>query len=162
MYPPITYSLLVEKNACQPQLDLFEKHFGKTKAIPLTKKVVTQFSSVFDINWASENLLTQEDLAEYNKAHAPIWAEYNKAHAPIWAEYNKAHAPIWAEYNKAYALIWAEYNKAYALILAEYDKAQALIFAEYNKAHAPILAEYKKAHALEFIRIYKKGMKKTS
>jgi hypothetical protein len=117
MYPPITYSLLVEKKACKPQLDLFKKHFGKTKAIPLTKKVVTQFGSVFDINWASENLLTQEDLAEYNKAHAPILAEYNKANAPILAEYEKAHALIWAE--------------------------------------------YKKAHALEFVRIYKKGMKKT-
>ena len=100
MYPPITYSLLVEKNACQPQLDLFEKHFGKTKAIPLTKKVVTQFGSVFDIDWAAQYLLTPKDFKEYNKVIAQALEEYNKVNAPALKEYNKVTAPAFVEIYK--------------------------------------------------------------
>ena len=107
MYQPINYSLLVEKKACPDQLDLVAKHFGKTKAIPLTKAVVAKFSSVFDINWASRNLLTKEDLAEFKKVNI---------------------------------LVWEEYERVIALAYAEYEKVTAL----------------------EFVRLYKKGMKKTT
>jgi hypothetical protein len=138
MYPPITYSLLVEKKACQPQLDLFEKHFGKTKAIPLTKKVVTKFSSVFDIDWAADRLLTKEDYKEYNKVQAPALEEYKKVNSQALEEYKKVNSQA----------------------LEEYNKVKAPAFEEYNKVKAPALEEYKKVTALAFVEIYKKGMKK--
>ena len=92
MYLPITYALLLEKKACQSQLDLVEKHFGKEEAIPLTKAVIAKFGSLFDISWAANKLLTQEDLAEYKKVTDHASAEYEKVKANAWAEYEKACA----------------------------------------------------------------------
>ena len=100
MYPKITYSLLVEKNACKPQLDLFEKHFGKVKAIPLTKSIVSKFGSVFNIDWAASNLLTPKDFKEYNKVKAPALEEYKKVKAQAWEEYNKVKAQAFVEIYK--------------------------------------------------------------
>ena len=137
-YPPITCTLLKEKGACKEQVILFRKAFGAKGKASLSKRNAIKFASVFDFGWAARYLLNNEDLAEYNKACAPIVAEYDKAHAPIVAEYQKACAPIWAEYQKARAPIWAEYDKAHAPILAEYQKARALIWAEYEKACALI------------------------
>jgi uncharacterized membrane protein YqiK len=131
-YQPITYSLLVEKKACQSELNLVAKHFGKTKAIPLTKA-----ASVFDIDWAAKNLLTKEDLAEYKKVVVLAFAEYDKVNT----------------------LAWAEYKKVTAQALAEYKKVNTLAWAEYQKVNAPAWAEYQKVRAQEFVRLYKKGMK---
>ena len=150
MYQPITYSLLKSKNACKRQLDLFEKHFGLEKAIPLTKKVVTQFGSQFDINWAAQYLLTSEDYKEFNKVKAPALKEYNKVNAQALKEYNKVKAPA-----------WEEYNKVIAPALEEYNKVNAQAWEEFNKVNAPALKEYNKVTAPAFVEIYKKGMKKT-
>jgi hypothetical protein len=131
MYPKLTYSLLVEKKACQDQLDLVAKHFGKTKAIPLTKSIVTKFASLFDIEWAAQNLLTKKDFEKYDKAIEPHFSKYKIVTDPAWEEFNK-------EVNVQVSRRWAKYNKVSVSALAEYDKAIAL----------------------EFVRLYKKGMKK--
>ena len=80
-YPPITYSLLKEKEACKEQLDLFEQHIGLNKPIPLTKKTIQKFSPLFDISWAADHLLDAVDRNEYKKAKATAWTEYKKARA---------------------------------------------------------------------------------
>jgi len=141
-YPPITYSLLKEKNACQDQLDLFEKYIGLNEPIPLTDETIQKFSTLFDIRWAAKNLLDAVDRNEYFKTIAPAYAEYDKVKDTAYAEYFKARATAKAEYEKGIA--WAEYQKARATAFAEYDKGIATAWAEYNKATAP-----------EFVRLYK-------
>lgn len=138
MYPPITYSLLVEKQACQSQLYLFEHLFGKVNAIPLTSEVVDKFSSLFSIDWAANNLLTNEDSVEYVKGKAPAYAEYMKVINPAYAEYMKVTVRA----------CWEKFMK---------DKAIA--YEEYLKVSDPAYAEYNKAIALIFIEIYKRGLK---
>ena len=135
-YPPITYNLLIEKNACKAQLDLFELHIGLNKPIPLTKKTIQKFSPLFDISWAANNLLDYDDRMEYRKAMAPAWTEYYKATDTAYAEYDKVKDTA-----------WTEYHKAIKPALAEYDKGIATAWAEYYKACTP-----------EFVRIYKRGL----
>ena len=136
MYEPITYSLLKSKNACPDQLALFKKHFGVKKSIPLTKVVANKFSSVFDVNWASTNLLNPSDLAEYEKVSDQAESEYNKVRAPALAEYEKVRAQAWAEY----------------------EKVSDQVYAEYLKVRDQAWAEYMKVCAIEFVRIYKRGL----
>ncbi len=78
-YPPITLELLKSKKACQPQLDLFQTQFGEG-SVPLTEEVFTKFASVFDINWAANNLMNSEDYSEYKKVRDSAWAEYLSAY----------------------------------------------------------------------------------
>lgn len=124
MYQPITYSLLVKNNACPEQLALFEKHFGKTKAIPLTKGVVTQFGCLFDIDWAAVRLLTNADFVEYNKFTTPAAAEYEKRIVISWGEYfnHSDHAIARKEHDKVTAIAKKEYKKVAATKFVEIYK----------------------------------------
>ena len=113
-YPPITHALLKKKKACQKQLDLFEKHIGLNKPIPLTKKTIDKFTHIFDIDWAARNLLDSDDFAEFDKVTAPASAEYDKAFDAAWAEYEKVRLAAWAEYDKVCDSALAEFNKVQA------------------------------------------------
>ena len=146
-YPPITYNLLKEKNACQDQLDLFKQHIGLIEPIPLTTETIQKFSQDFDIDWAADHLLDAVDRKEYHKAKDTAWAELEKATKPALAEYDKAIAPALAEYDKAIAPALAELEKAIAPVRAEYEKARTTAWAEYNKAKAT-----------EFVRLYKQDL----
>jgi hypothetical protein len=146
-YPPITYKLLKEKKACQSQLDLFEQHIGLNEPIPLTDETIQNFSKLFDIIWAANNLLDFYDCTEFYKAIAPAADEYNKAMAPAYAEYLKADETA-----------YSKYQKAKDILLAEYNKAKDPVQAEFKKAIATALAEFKKAIATVFVRLYKQGM----
>ena len=114
MYPDISYNLLVFKDACTSQRELFKTHFGDTE-VKLTKELVLKFANVFDFEWAAKNLLNPSDLAEYEKVSAPAWAEYVKVCAPAKAEYEKVRAPALAEYKKVCDQAWAEYDKVSVL-----------------------------------------------
>ncbi len=148
MYQPITYSLLKSKNACQQQLDLIETHFGKIKPIPLTKKIISQFGSLFDINWAAKNLLTSADLEEYDKVTAPALEEYEKVTETAWNEYEKLKFIAWEKYIIVTVTATKEFNKVITPAWEEYEKIKDSAWEECNKVKAS-----------EFIRIYKQGMK---
>ena len=134
----ITTSLLVSKQACDSQVNLFSNLWPEGLTLPKSERLQLKLASKlqtynFDLYWTSTNLLTDEQRAEYYKAIAPAWAAYNKDLAPAKAEYLKDHAPTWAEYEKVLASAWAEYVKARAPAKAEYDKVEAPAKAEYEK-----------------------------
>ena len=108
----ITLDMLYAMNACQKQVDLFAKTFGRS--VDVTVELCEEHASRFDFRWAAQNFLSASLLAEYARQHARILAEYDRQHAPIWAEY----APIWAEYERQHAPIWAEYLRQRARIFA--------------------------------------------
>lgn len=151
MYQPITYSLLIEKNACTKQLALFKKHFGKVNAISLTSEIVDKFSNLFDIAWAAHNLLTKEDCEEYSKVSGNSWEEYYRMKDNARNEFNKVWNTAWAEYRKAITpATWTEFNKVTASAGAEYEKATTTAREKYTKLET-----------LAFVKIYKRGMKST-
>ncbi len=121
-YPPITLELLKSKKACQPQLDLFQTHFGEGP-VPLTEEVFTKFASVFAINWAANNLMNSEDYSEYNKVRDSAWAEYTKVDTSAYAEYTKVCDFAYAEYVKVCNSALSEYKKVCALTFLRLYKA---------------------------------------
>ncbi len=144
MYPPITYSLLVSKAACRPQLDLFKKHFGLEESVPLTLKTVTKFGRLFDVDWAAKNFLTPKDFKEYNKFKSFSLEKYNRVYLRAAMKYEKITTPAWEKYNPD----WEKYNKV-----------TTPIWVEFNKITNAALKEFDKDIAQEFVRIYKKGIK---
>lgn len=85
-YPPIDYKLLKEKNACQEQLDLFKKLFND-QPIPLTDKSIQKFSPILDVLWAAENLLSENDLLQFNQVHITAEKEFEESSNTTWNLY---------------------------------------------------------------------------
>lgn len=168
MYKPITYSLLVQQDACHDQLALFKKHFGKVKAIPLTKKVVAKFCNVFDIIWAAQKFLTKEDSEKFWKAKNAAYSKYRKVTTTAYEKYKKAKNVAYSKFESGTA--HAGYWKIDDLGLAEYMKVREISMEEYNKVNDTARAKYYKFNdiakktariiaAQAFVHIYKKGMK---
>lgn len=157
MYTPIDYNLLNENKACGPQLDLIKKHFG-LKPIPLTKEVVSNLSYLFDIDWIAKRFLTEKDFIKYKKAQYPAFKKYIKADDEALAQHEETTHLAWKEYDEVVDSNWANGGRSNSKAARKYNKAQDLANLHYNNKCKLARAEYRKVIALEFIKLYKKGM----
>lgn len=146
-YPPITYALLQEKDACKDHLDLFEQHIGRNEPIPLTDDTIQKFGDVFDVSWAAEWLLDSHDFSEFYYETAPAYNDYN----------NKCIL-AWNECKKVRNLGLGEFSKFGGITLAEYDKLRQAAEIKYEKTRRANWSEFEKAKAIVFVRIYKRGL----
>jgi hypothetical protein len=120
-YPPITYALLKDNNACAEELKIFKKHFGTKKPIPLTKKTINKFAYIFTVTWAASYLLDAEDYDQYCSAVMQLRTAYtNKRDAArtkcknLWTEkYFKESDKLRNQFLKDRATIFVDiYKKA--------------------------------------------------
>jgi len=103
----VTVTWLREQDACREQVATFRKEWGGS--VTLTRAVLLRAVELrFDLGWWAERALSREQLAEYDKAVAPIDAEYWKKLAPIDAEHRKKLVALDAEYHTKLAAILAE------------------------------------------------------
>ena len=87
----ITLSLLKSKGACADQVRLFRTHFGEGPA-GLDDETALRMASVFDFDWAAQNLLSPEGRKAYEEARAPLLKTYVEARAPLRKTYDEAVA----------------------------------------------------------------------
>ena len=106
MKPIITRKMLTDRDACQSQVDLFDKHFPSGSVV-VTAAKARKFAGVFDISWL-DCLLDRESLADYDAKCAAILADYRARRAAIWADYDARRAAILADYRARRAAIWAK------------------------------------------------------
>ena len=113
----IKLETLIEHDSCQSQVDLFKETFGDS--VELTEAVAKEFGSKFDINWAAENLLNEEQLNAYRDAKDPLWKTYEEAKAPFLKTYQEANSPLWKTYQEATAALLKTYQEALAVEFAK-------------------------------------------
>ena len=140
----ITLSLLESKGACEDQVLLFRAHFGEGPA-PLDDATAIRMASVFDFDWAAQNLLSPDGWKAYEEAEASLLKTYEDATAPLWKTYVEAKAPLWNTYDDAKAPLWKTYMEAVAPLRKAYEDAEA-----------PLLKTYEEAVALAFVAIARK------
>ena len=98
MNKTLTLAKLKELNACQSQVDLFERKFGSS--VRVTQKLCASVAGEFDFIWAARHLLS-----------APAWAECDRVTAPARAECDRVTALARAGYRRAIAVSFAKgYN----------------------------------------------------
>ena len=97
----ITSALLKRKGACLDQRRKFAELFPG--GVIVTEALCVEHASVFNWEWAAENLLPPSAWAEYGRVTAPAWAEYERVTAPALAGYGRARASAWAEYKRVTA-----------------------------------------------------------
>ena len=137
----ITIEQLESLSACNSGLELFKKYCGNS--IEVTVANALKVGRFLDVNWASENLLTEGQLLAYEEAEAPLWEAYKEAKAPLRKTYLEAEEPIWKTYME---------DKA--PLLKAYLEAKAPLWEAYKEAKAPLWEAYKEAKALEFVKAY--------
>ena len=93
----ITIEQLESLGACEEGLELFKKYCGNS--IEVTEANALKVGRFLDVEWASENLLTQSQYKAYKEAKAPLYKAYEEAEAPLYKAYKEAKA---LEFVKAY------------------------------------------------------------
>ena len=78
--------ILKKHDACQPQIELFTKHFAD--GAPLTVEAALSVSTVFDWNWAAKNLLTALNRDAYRAATKPALEAYDASLKAALEAYN--------------------------------------------------------------------------
>ncbi len=145
--PIFTKQMLIDAKACPSQVDLFEKTFGDSVVVTISraKKVAHLFQWYLAII-----LLDAQGQAEYNRAIDAAWAEYNRVGAPALAEYHRVIATALAELDRFTAPAWAQYKRVIIAAGAEYERVTAPAGAEYDRFTAT-------AWATAFIDMHKRG-----
>ena len=138
----ITKRQLHRLQACTEQVNLFTTEWPDGCEVNQAN-ALRAIELGLDIDFLARKVLTDDNLAEYNKVRDQAQAKYDKACDQAWAEYKKVRDQAQAEYNKVRDQAWAEY-----------DKACAPAWAEYKKVRDPAWAEYNKACAMAFVRLW--------
>ena len=87
-------STLIDKHACEEQVELFCQTFGES--VEITAELCESVADKFYWAWAAENLLSASAWADYKRVTAPARAEYERVTESAWAEYARVAAPAWA------------------------------------------------------------------
>jgi hypothetical protein len=139
--------MLIDADACSDQVDLFEKTFGDSVVVTISR--AKKVAHLFQWDWAT-HLLDEQGRGEYKRARAPARAKLNRATAPALAEYKRVGATALAKYNRTDAAALAEYWRDIEEALAELYRAKAAAFGKYGRAMAT-------AWATAFIDMHKRG-----
>lgn len=129
---PITPQMLEGKKACKGQIRRFKEHFPD--GAPLTVEAALSVAGVFDWNWASRNLLSEDAQTAYDEAVAPALTAYDEAMAPTQTAYDEARKAC----REATALAGKARDEAVARKAR--DEALALAWKAYNEARARAFA----------------------
>jgi hypothetical protein len=124
----VTVKQLREMGACVPQVKLFKKTFGES--VELTRELVLDHASKFDLDWFAYHFLTREKRRAFNKMVNPALGVCLKATASAWKAFEKAINVEWETYlkvidsavearNKATAPAWEAYKKSRAIALCD-------------------------------------------
>src|SRR5208282_2710189 len=92
---------LIDRKACQEQVDLFRAKFGES--VDITEELCVSVATEFNFDWAAQELLTAPALAEYECVTAQALAEYERVTAQAQAEYKRVTTQAWAEYQRGTA-----------------------------------------------------------
>ena len=113
----ITLEQLLAKKACKEQVELFKQHFPSGNAL-VTIKRARALSSVFDFQWAADNLLTpaaqeayeavrRSALEAYEAVRRSALEAYEAVERLAWEDYMAVKRPAREAYNAARAAAFA-------------------------------------------------------
>ena len=138
----ITLTMLVEKKACQEQINLFEQRFGES--VEITEDFRLKYSNEFDIYWLVDNTLNEKQRELYYTIRSQAWKEYEAIQGAAWEKYeawgvtlSEAYyprgVPALDKYEAVEAAAWKKYGATKESAHKAYKKEQAkAYFIAYN------------------------------
>jgi len=98
----ITVAMLRKVHACEDQVELFERTFGKSARVTLTNCRKAAAAGL-DLDWASGQMLSFPAREAYREATAFAWAAYREAWTTPRATHIEAEATAWEAFLEARA-----------------------------------------------------------
>jgi len=77
------------------------------EGVEVTEELCVAHAQEFDWRWAREQLLTEEQQAEYRAVQQPAYAVYDAVEQSAWAAYEAVQQPAWDAYQEACAVAFA-------------------------------------------------------
>ena len=130
----ITLDMLIEKEACQKQVDLFKQYFGKS--VEITEEICIKYSNEFHIEWLVNNMLNEEQCELYHTIQVPAYAAYNAIQGPVLEKYLAIQEPAYEAYKAIHGLTWKEYKDIQWPAYKEYKAIEGPAYEAYNKEKA--------------------------
>ena len=130
----ITLAMLVEKNACARQVEMFKRYFGKS--VKICQNICDKYSSEFDIDWAAENLLNEVQHELYYTIRAQAWKAYNAIEWRAWEKYRDWDRTISETCNPRGVPPMAEYKAVESAAVKKYEATKEAAHKAYNKKRA--------------------------
>src|SRR5574340_1378919 len=103
----ITKQMLLDKEACSDQVELFVSLFGEEAKVTKAN-CLKAWKAGIDFGWAVDNLLSPSQLKAYEAIEQPAWKAYEAVQKPAWEEYLAIKQPALEKYNKQCALAFYE------------------------------------------------------
>ena len=104
----ITLGMLIEKNACQEQVNLFQQYFDES--VEVTEEICIKYSNDFAIDWLADNMLNKKQCELYYTIRARAREEYSAiigaASEDYYAIREIAHIKNKKERARAFCLIY--------------------------------------------------------
>ena len=116
----ITLGMLIRKKACQNQVDLFKKYFGKS--VEITEDICLKYYNEFEFDWLIDNMLNEERREAYKAIKEPAWEDYKAIQGPaneaykviqrsVYEAYKVIHGPAYIAYKAIQEPAYEAYNK---------------------------------------------------
>ena len=127
----ITLKMLIEKKACQEQVDIFKQYFGES--VEITEDICLKYSNEFHINRLIDNMFNEEQRELYYTIQAPAYAAYKATEWQAWKDYIAIEAPAYKAFKAIQEPAWKDYYTIQEPAHTKYEKSRAkALFIAYN------------------------------
>jgi hypothetical protein len=140
----ITLAQLRKAGACKSQVVLFKKRFGES--VRVTEDLACQYGPEFDIEWASQHLLSPSAYEVYRAAMASVCT----ARVPYAVVMASARIP----YAAVSAVAYFPYVAAMIPAHFPYNVASTVAYVPYVATMIPAYVPYAAFSAMAFARAY--------
>ena len=137
MTKAITLTMLIEKNACQAQVELFKKYFGES--VEITEYICLKYYDKFDVDWLFDNMMNEKQYAlgvalwgraydEYETKRQAAWATMENYNDLVDAATLAIEEPAWEAFQVGQRLALTEYADIKKSAHTKYKREEAMAF----------------------------------
>ena len=148
----ITLQQLIDKDACDYQVELFKKTFGDS--VEVTRELAIKYAKDFAFDWAADNLLDAPTRKIYKKTRDTAMVIYNASEATALTIYKETCAPARKLYDETCATANKIYNASEATASKIYEETCAPANKIYEETLAPARKLYYETSATAFVEAY--------
>jgi hypothetical protein len=126
MKAPFTLQMLIDAEACEPQVDLFRETFGNSVNVTVAR--AKKVAGLFDWGFA-QRFLDGQGKADFDRTNDAAWADYERTRAAAWADLDRICDAARADFDRTNDAALADYNRARDAALDDYRRTSAAAWA---------------------------------
>ncbi len=148
----LTLITLKTNNACNEQVELFQKLFGDS--VEITPELCIKHANDFDFTWAANNLLSKSSLYKYRNIRDTEYAIYINERNTEWGKYLTKETMARNKYNISRNTTSNEYNDKNSVVYKKYYAERKSASDKYDNKTNTIYNKFCAEKASAFANAY--------